>query len=70
VKYLCKWLHCPIGDSTWEFDNAIVDRSIKSRFDKHVRDNKLAACKGRCKCVASCLCNDAVELQKALDSQN
>ena len=52
-----------------QFDAAIVDREIKSKFDKHVRDAKTAACKNQCRCQPVCICNDAVALQKALDSQ-
>ena len=50
-------------------DTAIVDQEIKSKFDKHVRDAKTAACKNQCRCQPVCICNDAVALQKALDSQ-
>jgi hypothetical protein len=69
TKYLVKWKGYVESEATWEFDAAIVDREIKSKFDKHVRDAKTAACKNQCRCQPVCICNDAVALQKALDSQ-
>ena len=66
TKYLVKWKGHGMSECTWELLGNIIDPTIKSTFDKHIRGRQ--ACK-KCKCIPSCICNDQAALDKAAESQ-
>ena len=68
TKYLVKWKKFDVSQSTWEVDGNILDRLVKSNFDKHVRKLQKAAC-NKCKCAPVCICKDEAAFEKALDSE-